>query len=72
MEKTLPISRAELKVLQQIALHKTSLQIADELGLKEKTIENHRYNIAKKLNITGNNCVLRYALEHKDELLKID
>lgn len=58
-----------MKVLRLISMNKSSEQVAEELGLKSKTVENHRYNIARKLNLSGNNCVLKYALDHKSELL---
>lgn len=71
MKRTTLISESELRVLTLIAQNKPTRKIAEELGLKPKTVENHRYNIARKLNLSGNNCVLKYALEHKLELQKI-
>lgn len=68
MKPHMLISKAEMRVLRLISQNRSSSQIATELGLKPKTVENHRYNIARKLDLSGNNCVLRYALQHKDEL----
>ena len=70
MQKIKQISESEQRILFLIAELKSSRQIAEELGLKIKTVENHRYNIARKLSLYGNNCVLKYALEHKHELQK--
>ncbi len=62
------LSKTQLKVLELISAGLSTIEIADRLGSKPKTIENHRSNIARKLGITGNNCVLRYAFTHKNEL----
>jgi len=47
-----------------MAQYKTSKEIADELFISEKTVFNHRMNIAKKLNLSGKNSLLRFTLEH--------
>lgn len=57
-----------MQVLERIANGFSTSEIAEQLGSKPKTIENHRYSIAKKLRISGKNCVLKYAIEHKSEL----
>jgi DNA-binding NarL/FixJ family response regulator len=66
------ISKSQLRVLQLIARNKATKEIAAELEISVKTVESHRYNIARALEISGNNCVLKYALEHRDELLTIN
>jgi DNA-binding CsgD family transcriptional regulator len=48
-----------------IAEYKTSKEIADELFISEKTVFNHRMNISKKLNLTGKNSLLRFAIENQ-------
>lgn len=58
------LSRMEKKVFQLISEEKTSKEIAELLFLSPKTIENHRYNICKKLDISGGaNTLLKYALD---------
>lgn len=47
------LTRMEKKVLNLVRQSMTSKAIAEELYLSVKTIENHRYNIGKKLNIKG-------------------
>lgn len=59
------LTTSERKILDLIALEKSSKEIADELFISVKTVENHRSNICKKLGITGNSALLKYALKTK-------
>ncbi|PCI97184.1 MAG: DNA-binding response regulator [Flavobacteriales bacterium] len=56
------LTTAELRILKMIALEKTSKQISQELFVSPKTIENHRANICKKLEINGANSLLKFVL----------
>ena len=58
------LTPAEKKILKMVAEYKSSKEIADELFISEKTVFNHRMNISKKLNLTGKNSLLRFAIEH--------
>lgn len=60
--KTL-LTPAETHIMKMISEYKSSKEIADELFISEKTVSNHRMNIAKKLNLSGKNSLLRFALE---------
>jgi DNA-binding CsgD family transcriptional regulator len=52
-----------------IALQKTSNEIADMLFISPKTVSNHRTNISKKLDLSGEqNSLLKWALENRDLL----
>lgn len=62
------LTRAEREVLRRIARSLTTKEIAAELGLSPKTIENHRSHICAKLKLTGTNALVRFALEHRTEL----
>ncbi|HEY4611494.1 MAG TPA: response regulator transcription factor [Bacteroidota bacterium] len=62
------LTPAERNVLKLIARSKTTKEIADELSVSPKTIDNHRSNICTKLNIHGTNALLRFALENKELL----
>ncbi len=62
------LTAAELGVMKLIAELKSNQEIADDLLISKRTVENHRVNISKKLNLTGSNAILRFALKHKDEL----
>lgn len=58
------LSRMEKKVFQLIGEQKSSKEIAELLFLSPKTIDNHRYNICKKLGLGGgSNALLKFAIE---------
>ena len=59
----------ERKVLRLIAENKTSRDIGEELCISWKTVENHRNNIANKLNLHGPHQLLNFALENKSHLM---
>lgn len=56
----------ETRIMSLIAQQKTTKEIADVLFVSPRTVEKHRSNICDKLNITGNNSLLKYALDNKD------
>ena len=62
------LSPTERRVLKLIAEYKTSREIADELFISHRTVETHRTNIGKKLEIHGNHALMKFALDHKSEL----
>ncbi|MCP9770928.1 DNA-binding response regulator [Lacihabitans sp. LS3-19] len=62
------LTKMEKLILKEIALQKTTKQIADENFISSKTVENHRANICRKLNLSGNNALLKFALNVKDSL----
>lgn len=72
LEKELPglhlLSPAELKILKLIADGKSSTEIAETLFISRRTVEAHRANISRKLELHGNLSLVKFALEHKDEL----
>jgi DNA-binding NarL/FixJ family response regulator len=62
------LTATEHRVLRLIAANKTSKEIAGELYIAESTVNKHRENICRKLNVHGNHALLSFALEHKSEL----
>lgn len=62
------LTATERKILRFIADNKTSKEIAEELFISYKTVENHRNNIANKLNLHGAHRLLKFALENKSFL----
>ena len=72
LEKELPgikdLTQAEKNVIRLLADNKTSKQIADELFISEKTVQNHRNNISQKLNLKGPHKLLEFALKNKSVL----
>lgn len=63
------LSQQEINILKLIARQKTSAEIANMLFISPKTVSNHRTNIGKKLNLSGEqNGLLKWAIEHRDLL----
>ena len=58
------LTPSEFKILNLIAAHKTSKVISEELFISPKTVENHRTNISKKLELSGANSLLKFVLLH--------
>ncbi|HCQ28787.1 MAG TPA: hypothetical protein DIU39_00780 [Flavobacteriales bacterium] len=54
----------EKEIIDLIKQNYTSKEISEKLNRSIKTIENHRSNICKKLNISGSNALLRYLIEN--------
>ena len=59
------LTNTERIVLKLISQEKTTQQIADELHISYKTVENHRNNISKKLNLTGTHSLIKFAISSK-------
>jgi DNA-binding NarL/FixJ family response regulator len=62
------LSKTERRVLRLIAENKSSKEIAGELFIHPRTVDNHRTNICTKLGVHGSHALLRFVLEHKVEL----
>jgi DNA-binding NarL/FixJ family response regulator len=63
------LTRSERRILSMIAMGKATSAIAAELFIHQRTVETHRASICHKLRLHGANSLLRFALEHKAELL---
>lgn len=66
-KKKLKLTKTERRIFELIAESNTSPEIADILGVAHSTIETHRHNICQKLEIQGQNALLKFALLHKSE-----
>ncbi len=62
------LTTSERRVLKLVSEAKNNKQIADELFISIRTVENHRSNICAKLNLEGKNALLTYALINKSEI----
>lgn len=63
------LTESEYNILKLVSENKTTTEIAEQLFISPKTVENHRRNITQKLGLEGrNNSLLSWALEHKSEL----
>ena len=63
------LTATERRIVRLIAQQQESKDIAAALDISHRTVENHRANICRKLGLQGHNALLRFALEHKSELL---
>lgn len=59
------LSPAERNVLKHLAMMKTNQDIANDLFISVKTVQNHRNNICNKLGLNGTHALLKFALEMK-------
>lgn len=57
------LSDRELEVLRLLAQGKSSREIADLLFISPRTVQNHRANIKKKLNLEKTTDLVKYALQ---------
>lgn len=62
------LTLTERKILKLVAEYKTSKEIAAELFISYRTIENYRTNICSKLNLRGSHALIKFALEHQHEI----
>jgi len=62
------LTPAERRILRLIASDKTSKEIAEELSLSPRTVENHRTNMSAKLGLQGSHSLLKFAFENKARL----
>jgi DNA-binding NarL/FixJ family response regulator len=64
------LTPTERRIMQLIASGKTSKEIGGELSIHYRTVENHRTNICRKLELEGEgaNALLRFALQNKSIL----
>jgi two-component system response regulator NreC len=60
-----PLSKRELEIVKLVGQGKTSQEIADALYIGKTTVDTHRKNILRKLNLQGKTELLRYSVEKK-------
>ncbi|RRJ92931.1 response regulator [Flavobacterium macacae] len=58
------ITDRELEILRLITLEYSGTQIGDELNISTNTVETHRKNLIKKLNVKSTIGLVKYALKH--------
>ncbi|MCB7482067.1 response regulator [Christiangramia sediminis] len=59
------LTKRQREILKLVGLGKTNQEIADALFIGKTTVETHRKNMIKKLNLQGAGELLRYALDRK-------
>ena len=59
------LSSREKEILRCVGEGKTSQEIADSLFISKSTVDTHRKNILKKINLYGKTDLIRFAVERK-------
>ena len=62
------LTPTERRVLFLLSELKTSREIAAELSISPRTVDNHRANICSKLDLQGSHALTKFALQHKGEI----
>ncbi len=62
------LTKTEMIILKLISEGKTSKEIANEIFISAKTVENHRSNMSNKLKLKGSLSLIKFALENKQYL----
>ena len=55
------LTPSEQRILDLVGQFKTSREIASDLNISIRTVQNHRNNITQKLGLQGNNALLHYV-----------
>lgn len=61
------LSNREKEILNLIANGKTSKEISESLFIAKTTVDTHRKNMIRKLNLTSGNELVKYAIDKKYE-----
>jgi len=64
-KNTILLSKREIEIVRLIGEGKSSAEISELLYIGKSTVDTHRKNILRKLNIHGKTDLLRFALERK-------
>jgi DNA-binding NarL/FixJ family response regulator len=62
------LSTTEMQVLRLVAEYKSTREIAEVLFISPHTVETHRKNICRKLDLRGSHALIKFALAHQSEL----
>ncbi|MDP2161451.1 MAG: response regulator transcription factor [Flavobacterium sp.] len=59
-----PLTNREIEILKLISLEYSGKEIGEELFISASTVETHRKNLIKKLNVKNTIGLVKYALKH--------
>ena len=63
-KQDIPLSEREMEVLKHMSNGMSNKQIADTLFISIRTVETHKHNLMKKLNIFSTAELVIYAIQH--------
>lgn len=58
------LTHMEVKILSLVGQYLTSKEIAIQLNVTVKTVQNHRSNIVNKLGLSGSNALLQFSISN--------
>jgi DNA-binding NarL/FixJ family response regulator len=64
---TKTLSDRELEIIRLLGKGFTTTEVAQELGISGKTVESHRGNLRRKLNLRSGSELLRYAMANSEK-----
>jgi DNA-binding NarL/FixJ family response regulator len=67
VEETSRLTMAESRILRYLADYKTNKEIANELGISVRTVENHRANMCDKLGLRGTHALVQFAIKRSGQ-----
>ncbi|MGR3810355.1 response regulator [Jiulongibacter sp. NS-SX5] len=59
------LSSREIEIVRLIAQEMSTKEIAEQLFVSKATIEKHRYNILRKLDVKNSIGIIKYAIRHQ-------
>jgi DNA-binding NarL/FixJ family response regulator len=65
IQESIPLSKRELEVLQVVTTGLSNKQIADKLNISLRTVEVHKGNIMRKLNLFSTAELVIYAIKNR-------
>ncbi len=60
------LTKREKEIFDYLITNKTTKQIADKLGISEKTVRNHISNVMQKLGVNGRACAVIELIKLKE------
>ncbi len=63
-ESIAQLTPAELRIIKFVSEFKTSREIASELNISIRTVQNHRHHINEKMNLNGSNALLHFSVRY--------
>lgn len=63
-ENITQLTPAELRIIKFVSEFKTSREIANELNISVRTVQNHRHHINEKLQLNGSNALLHFSVKY--------
>ena len=64
LQQTVSLTDREIEIIKLISQEHSTIEIAEKLFISQGTVETHRHNILRKLNLKNSIGVIKYALKH--------